>query len=104
MSLICGVVEQTSYLPNDVPGLFQTLIAPPSVAELMSLTFWDRVVSLWNMLWFNYSFFQGGWKIVKYFFQCISLALVISYGAIILQSLISAGASIISRVGGLIAR
>ena len=104
MSLICGVVEQTSYLSNDVPGLFQTLITPPSVAELVGLSFWDRIVSLWDMLWFNYSFFHGGWKIFQYFFQCISLALIVSYGAAILQSLISAGASIISRVGGLIAR
>ena len=34
---------------------------------------------LWDLLWWNYSFFTGGWEIVKYvFFFPLSVGLVVS--------------------------
>lgn len=100
MSLVCGVTENV-YLGNDVPGLFQILIAPLSPAKLMNpFILWDWFVNLWDMLWFNYSFFHGSWKIVQYIFQCISLGLVVSFGALIIPSLLTAGRSLIGHIAG----
>jgi hypothetical protein len=39
---------------------------------------WDYLGIIWNMLWWNYSFFTGVWSIFRYVGWCISLGVVIS--------------------------
>lgn len=39
---------------------------------------WDYIGVLWNMLWWNYTFFTGVWSIFKYIGWCISLGLIMS--------------------------
>lgn len=85
-TIISGVIEATT-LGEDEVGLFKTLMTPPVidsthplgvVFSVMSVA-WDYLKNLFDILWFNYAFFQGQWLIIKYiFFLPISVAIIIS--------------------------
>lgn len=76
--VLCGLVEKT----YGVETTRLILLMKPSLSVTYLQTFWD-------MLWFNYSFFHGGWEILKYvLFWPISIGLVISFVATIVMGLI----------------
>jgi hypothetical protein len=99
MSLLCGFIEGTylSSSSGDVPALLYSFIHP----NFSPQGIWAWIGNLWKILWFDYSFFTGGWRIFKYaIFWPISAGLIVSYGLAIGQSLISAGASLVNNVAG----
>ena len=94
MTLISGVLESTTLGENEV-GILQGLMTSPTVTSstdfLGAATSWinygtNFIGNLWDVFWFNYSFFQGQWLIVKYvIFMPISVALAFSIGLAIVR-------------------
>ena len=78
-TIICGIVDGT-YGVN--PSKLSVLLLP----DWKHITTWFG--NLWDILWFNYSFFDGPWVIVKYvLFWPVSIGLVVSFGATMLVGL-----------------
>lgn len=87
LTLVCGILEG-SYLGAGHTSLLAEFIRPPILNPTAMMGWFGN---LWNMLWFDYSMFHGGWAIFKYiFFWPISIGLVVSYGALLVQAAIVA--------------
>lgn len=99
-TLWCGVCEGSYLAGTDIAGLFRTLMSPSWSMLINPFQLWNYITNFWKMLWFDYAFFHGDWQIVQFAFQCISLALVVSYGALILPSLISGFQRVIGGIAG----
>lgn len=100
MSLLCGLLEG-SYLVGaggiGVALRLQTLITFP----WPPLEFIPWLKNFWGILTFDYSFFYGGWLIIKYaLFWPISLGLIVSYVALIIPYIVTGLQSLFSWVGG----
>jgi hypothetical protein len=72
---------------------------------LMSMPFPPTLTwagNFWAMLWFDYpAIFHGNWLIFKYIlFWPISFGLIVSYGFLLLQALVTAARSLISLATG----
>ena len=94
MTLLSGVLEG-GYLSGAAATRLQLLISmpfPPTIS-------W--ISNLWGMLWFDYSFFHGGWVIFKYaLFWPISFGLVVSYAFLLLQAMWSGVRGLVSVFTG----
>lgn len=86
LQLISGVIEMTTLGEGEVSTLQALMTAPvvdlsnpiSALTSVMSVG-WDYLGNLWDVFWFNYSFFQGQWLLVKYIvFIPISIAMIIS--------------------------
>lgn len=94
LTLISNVLEGI-YLGGVTGTKLQIMISlpfPPTLSWLQNL---------WAMLWFDYSFFHGGWSIIKYvFFWPVSFGLVVSYGAQLLMAIFEGIRSAIRSLTG----
>lgn len=85
-TILSGLLEQ-QYLGTSSAGMFHDLMngykelnfSNPFVAitSVISVA-WDYVQMLWNLFWWNYSFFYGTWEVVRYFCWCISIGIIAS--------------------------
>jgi len=92
LTLLNGILEGV-YLGEGTVTRLQTLMSLPTSLAWFS--------NLWGVLWFDYSFFHGGWIILKYaLFWPISLGLLISYGALLVQSIIGGLGRIVGLLTG----
>jgi len=97
LTLISGVLEGT-YLGTEETSLLRRAISPP-LERPWALPKWflDTVPSV---LFFQYAFFHGEWRVFQYiFFWPISVGVMVSFGALLIQASIVA---IRSVVGGLL--
>ena len=85
-TVISGIIEMNTMGSDDI-SILQSLMQPqiPEFTNPLGAVFavvnvaWDYLQVLWDVLWFDYAFFQGQWLYVKYLvFWPISVALVIS--------------------------
>ena len=64
-----------SLMKPDIPSYFNPIGAVVAYVTVA----WGYVQTLWSMLWFDYSFFTGGWIWIRYiFFIPVSLGLVLT--------------------------
>lgn len=67
------------YLGDSQAGLLWDLLNSfenfNSILDLPGLV-WGLIVLVWNMFWFDYAFFQGGWIIMRYLFWSVSIGLI----------------------------
>lgn len=87
LTVMSGICEYTVFGDDDT-SLLQRLMTTPDISETTSIVGavfgyigfgWDYLQTLWDVLWFDYSFFQGQWLLVKYIlFYPVSIAFVIS--------------------------
>lgn len=93
LSLISGILE-AQYLggQEDQVDTFTKLMSPPSFTSMNPLNVlwtvvtigWHYLTAFWDMLWFNYAFFTGGWTIIKWIvFFPISIGVVFSFISLI---------------------
>lgn len=86
LTLISGIIEMNTLGAGEV-SLIQRLMSPDipeysnpigAVTAYMSVT-WQYLEAFFDILFFNYSFFQGQWLLVKYIlFIPVSFAMVFS--------------------------
>lgn len=83
LTIISGIVEDT-YLGDGAISTLDTLLRPniPVVDNPIEGTWaWvsvgkNFVEAIWTMLWFDYAQFQGAWRILAWFFRCISIGFI----------------------------
>jgi len=83
---LSGVIEQ-QYFGTTEAGVFYHLLTDykelsftnplVAVGTFVTVT-WSYIKTIWAMFWFDYAFFEGYWEIVRYFFWCISLGVIVS--------------------------
>ena len=71
--------SQTSHLyillSPDIPSFWN----PIGAAIAYVTVAWNYLQALWDMFWFDYSFFEGSWQLVRFIvFVPISVGLVVS--------------------------
>lgn len=95
-TLWSGICEGAYLGGTDLNTLFNTLIRLPAPWNPVGV--WNWLMNLWAMFWFDYAFFHGDWVIVQTIFQCISLGVVVSYGAALLPTLIAAVGGVLGGI------
>lgn len=102
LTLISGLIEGTYIGPNEVSTL-QTFVRPP-LTDPSAMWTW-LTVTLWDVLWFDYAFFYGGWSIFKYaLFWPISAGIVVSFLALLVQASIVAIRGVVGGLTSLLRR
>jgi len=87
-ALLSGILEM-QYLggSESVSGVFNSLMSVPSLANLNFLEIvgavigivWNWIQAFWDMLWWNYAFFDDSWAIIKWIlFYPLSVAMVVT--------------------------
>lgn len=101
-TLISGLIEGAYLGPNEVTTL-QNFVRPP-LTEPGKMWTW-LTEHVWDVLWFDYAFFSGGWVIFKYaIFWPISAGILVSYLALLVQAAIVAIRSVVGGITSLLRR
>jgi len=95
-TLWCGVCEGVYLAGTDVAGRLQYFFSWPGWMGIPGY-----VVNFFGMLLFDYSFFHGDWIIVRFLFMCIGIAMIVSYAALLVPSLISGVRAIFGAIPGI---
>ena len=96
LTLLSGILEG-AYLEGDETSTIRDFLRMDWANPLVLPG--QLIGNLNKVLWFDYAFFDGEWAILRYiFFLPISIGVVISYGALLVQAAIVA---IRGVVGGL---
>lgn len=61
---------------SPVGSVYQGLIATGGV-----------LTAIWQMLWFDYPMFTGGWVLVRYFFMCFTIAFFFGLAMMVIQTI-----------------
>ncbi len=87
LTVISGIVEQTTLGAEEV-GVLQAFMDKPEIPSFINPVGavwalinigWDYMQLFWDVLWFNYAFFQGQWLYVKYLvFMPVSISVIAS--------------------------
>jgi len=93
----CGVSEGVYLAGTDIAGRFGYFTTWPG---WLGIPGW--IINFFGILLFDYSFFHGDWVIVRYaIFMPIGIALIVSYGALLLPSILTGLRSLGGVVAGL---
>jgi len=83
---LISVTIEGNYVGADTTSALTQAMRPPFVDFSNPLTAvggffmvaWTYIQALWAMFWWDYSFFEGSWAILKYVGRCASIAMVAS--------------------------
>ena len=86
LGTIISLTIENQYVGTGLIDTFYVLLRPDFAQFTNPLTaiggffifLWEWVQALWQVFWWDYSFFEGTWEILKYFGWCISIALIVS--------------------------
>ena len=87
-ALLSGILE-LQYLggSESVVGVFNKIMSVPSLANMSFFEVtgaiigivWSWIQAFWDVLWWNYAFFDGSWAIIKWLLLYpLSAAMVVS--------------------------
>lgn len=87
LTIISGIIELGTMGAGELSTL-QALMEPEvpeytnpigATAAYMTVA-WDYMQNLWDILWFNYAFFEGEWLLIKYIvFWPVSIGIIMTF-------------------------